>query len=183
MTLAAIKKLDAGQGEKIPTIDEVFTLFREQAPSGTDMVLDIHGEKSTMYDTLIAALNKYDLFDRAFVEVSSPKKAQEMRARPNGGRKLHFAMWVSNSVSKFNGALKSDIIERIHAKPQLISKADQARNHQPSKTLILGTVNKSDVQENTEGWKLVKDALNKIDGINTNDPEYILSHIKDIEQR
>ncbi len=178
MTLAEIKKLDAGQGEKIPTIDDIFYLFSQQAPSGTAMVLDIHGENSIMYDTLIRALKKYNLFDRTFVEVSGPQQAKAMRARPNGGRQVHFAMWVSNRVSEFNKALNADIIERIHARPQLIEKADQVRKHRPPKKLILGTVNKIDIQKNTERWKLVKDALNKIDGINTNDPEYIFSHIK-----
>lgn len=179
MMLSEIKKLDAGKGEKVPTVHEIFSLFNKEAPEGTYIVLDIHGEHKIMYDSLIAALNKYQLFDRTFIEVTDPQVAFEMHNRPNGGEKVRFAMWVNKHISRFEMALTSDLIERIHAKPEMIILVDEMHKLKPYKKLILGGLNKIDIENNTDNWKYVKDALDKIDGINTDYPKYMRDYIKE----
>ena len=169
MTLAEIKTLDAGShfspayaGEQVPTLDEVFQLFSTQAPAKAILSIDTKVEQPEMYDTLIDLLKRYNLFDRAYIEVSNSGVAEAIRGRD---ARVRFAVWAPSN-SDIDTALSYAPFERIHTQALRANRADEV--HTTGKKLI--------ARVNTEEeWRQVRSYA--IDGINTDYPLFMLNLI------
>lgn len=79
--LAEIRQLDAGQGEKIPTLDEVFQLVK---PASTWLCVEIKGEDQAselaITEAVVQALDQAAFVERTIVTSFSPTALLKARA-------------------------------------------------------------------------------------------------------
>ena len=74
MTLAEVRRLDAGQGERIPTLDEVLDLVRGR----TRILVELKVPQA--WPLVVAALRARDMLEDAIVTCSDPAPLREVRA-------------------------------------------------------------------------------------------------------
>ena len=72
-TLSDLKELDAGEGERIPTVEEVLELGKDR----TKFVLEL--KQDGVEDKVISLLNKYDLLEDVFIVSFKPKRLRMIK--------------------------------------------------------------------------------------------------------
>ena len=163
MTVSQLKALDAGSyfnstyaGEAIPTLDEIFALFVSQAPADAFISIDTKVENAILYAGLVALLDQYALFDRAYIEVSSTTVADEIRAVDP---RVQLAVWRVDGQA-IEAASDYPFFERIHAPAEQLTLYETVR---ASDMIFALTVNSAST------WNQVRSV--PIGGIITDYPE------------
>ncbi|MCP4407591.1 MAG: hypothetical protein GY807_07490 [Gammaproteobacteria bacterium] len=171
MTLEQIKRLDAGshfsrsyKGERIPTLEEVFDLFIAQAPDNVIMSIDTHAESASMYEPLIELLQRYDLFERTFIEVTDTRVGDALRLRDN---RVQLAVWAPSN-REIDAAIDYPHYQQIKTRSRYAGRVGDV--HNADKTLIAFVNSDGDI-------KTIRNF--DIDGINTDRPEQMLSEFDD----
>ena len=112
MTLAEIRQLDAGNwfdlrfnGEKVPTLEEVFKLIRERQRTPVTIALNMKVISPGIEKNIIRLVEKYELFDQlcAFGQPSDSSRRFK-QANP----KLQTTVYLNNNEAEQFGAALQD---------------------------------------------------------------------------
>jgi glycerophosphoryl diester phosphodiesterase len=171
MTLAAIKKLDAGSwfdpafvGERIPTIDEVFALIAEYPNARVLIAVDLKaGDTNVERDTVKLAV-KHKILDRLLFigrTISNTDVRQRLRTANN---KTQIAR-VANNAKEFPASLEDRIANWVYVR-YVPSPDEVQRVHAAGKRVFIAGATVAG--QKPDNWRRVTAA--KVDAILTDYP-------------
>ena len=94
-TLAELKRLDAGNGEQIPTLRELFALVKDHPTMTLDLEFKeypVNGREEVAYDTcdkILAMVEEYNFADRCVINSFSQKLNEYIYIKYDGKYKQH----------------------------------------------------------------------------------------------
>ena len=148
MTLAEIRKLDAGSwihprytGLKVPTLEEVFLLVRQQQRVPVTLGLNMKNnlaigqpEQPGIERRVVDLVARYDLLDQVFVFGQPRESSQRFKEI---SPKIRTTAWIVRSSDEFAGALKEPLADCIWV--TFVPTRDQMRRaHAQGKEVWLG---------------------------------------------
>jgi len=160
--LAALKELDAGEGQQIPTLDEVF------ATVGGKMLINVEltnykTRDDALVDKVAEVVNQHNLAEKIIFSSFLPKnlkRASELLPQtPRGLLALpNFLGWITRRI-----LFKRRDCQALHPELKDVSQKEIARVHAMGRRIHVWTVNKAEDMRRLADWG--------VDGIFTDDPE------------
>ncbi|MBT4865899.1 MAG: hypothetical protein HON53_12405 [Planctomycetaceae bacterium] len=171
MTLAAIKKLDAGSwfdpafaGERIPTIDEVFALIAEYPKVPVLIAVDLKTDDDNVERDTVKLAEKHRILDRLLFigrTISNADVRQRLRAADN---KSQIAR-VANNAKEFPASLEDKTANWVYVR--YIPTPDEVqRVHAAGKRVFIAGATVAGQQP--DNWRKVTAA--KVDAVLTDYP-------------
>ena len=116
MTLAEIRKLDAGSwfdrrfdGEKVPTLEEVFKLTRERQRTPVTIALNMKVISPGIEKNIVQLVEKYELFDQLCAFGQSSDSSHRFK---QANSKLQTTVYLNNSeADQFRRALQDPLAD------------------------------------------------------------------------
>jgi glycerophosphoryl diester phosphodiesterase len=161
-TLEEIKKLDAGKGEKIPTLKEVIEFVKDKVR----LIIELKEEGTE--DKVVELIKRYDMFDSAYV-ISFwhmlVKKIKEMDSRIKTGV-LMVGCPVDTCIAR-SASADALVMNYAFVNKELVYKA-----HQEGLKVFIWNINDRD---------MLKPYVDMgVDGIGSNDPRILVEYFKSV---
>ena len=162
LSLASLQKLDAGDGQRIPTLDEVF------ASVGGKMLINVEltnykTRDDQLVEKVIEVIKKHDLAEMIIFSSFLPKNlkraAELLPQTPRGLLALpNFLGWITRNI-----LFKKRDCQALHPELRDASKKEIDRVHRMGRRVHIWTVNDPEDMRRLVDWG--------VDGIFTDDPE------------
>ncbi len=162
LNLAALQKLDAGEGQRISTLDEVFESVGGQLLINVELT-NYTTRDDKLVDKVVEVVKKHNLANGIIFSSFLPKNlnraAELLPQTPRGLLALpNFSGWiVRNFIFRFGN------YQALHSKLINISSRQIQRTHRMGRRVHAWTVNKADAMRRLADWG--------VDGIITGDPQ------------
>ncbi len=162
LSLASLQELDAGEGQRIPTLDEVF------ASVGKDLYINVEltnygAPNDALVDKVVEVIEKHALQERilfsSFFAKNLTRAAQLLPDTPRGLLALSGALGIWARSFGF----RSKDYQAIHPNMKNVTEKMIARAHQRGQRVHVWTVNTTDEMRYLAAWGA--------DGIFTDDPK------------
>lgn len=162
-TLAELKKLDAGKGEKIPTLQEVIDLIRDK-----DIFLQIELKESNMQRHLLDLIQKNNLEERVMIISFLHEELRKIKElNPNIKTGILIGQKSIDPLERLR-QVRADAVSMRHT---LVNKRLVERLHQNNIELTVWVVNEP---------RDVRRAINLgVDIIGTDKPDLVISQLND----
>lgn len=161
LSLAELRKLDAGRwyasdfaGQRVPTLDEVFTLLREMKEPRLVVAVDLKLDDETAEADIVGLAAKHKVLDqlvfigRAISEPSVRKKLRAANARTH-------AAALANTATELPEALKAPDADWVYTR--FVPTPEQAtRIHQEGKRVLVS--GQTVMGHERDNWRLAKEA-------------------------
>ncbi|TSA11512.1 MAG: glycerophosphodiester phosphodiesterase [Deltaproteobacteria bacterium] len=161
-TLEEIKKLDAGKGEKIPTLEEVIEFVKDKVR----LIIELKEEGTE--DKVVELIKRYNMFDSAYI-ISFwhmlVKKIKEMDSRIKTGVLL-VGCPVDACMAR-SASADALVMNYAFVNKELVDKA-----HQEGLKVFIW---------NIDDWDMLRPYVDMgVDGIGSNDPRILVEYFKSV---
>ncbi len=162
LELASLQKLDAGGGQHIPTLAEVFSAV------GRDLYINVEltnytTSKDALVDKVVDVIKRYDMQGRilfsSFLAKNLKRAAELLPGTPRGLLALPTGLGVFARTFGF----RSDVYQAIHPSIRNLTEGMITSAHQRGQRVHVWTVNTADQMQKLANWG--------VDGIFTDDPQ------------
>jgi len=159
-TLEEIKKLDAGKGEKIPTLEEVIEFVKDKVR----LIIELKEEGTE--DKVVELIKRYNMFDRAYI-ISfwhiAVKRIKEMESRTKTGVLL-VGCPVDACIAR-SASADALVMNYAFVNKELVYKA-----HQEGLKVFIWNIDDRD---------MLKPYVDMgVDGIGSNDPRVLVEYFR-----
>lgn len=161
-TLAELKKFDAGKGEVIPTLREVFELVKNK-----DIVLQVELKSQNSEVAAIKLIEEYNYDDRVILISFHPKMLKNAKTI---NPRIKTGILVGDDLIDPIQLIKRTRADRIHINFRRVTKKLVNHLHKKGIKIIVWTV---DDPEDIE--KMIKLG---VDGICSNKPDLVISELR-----
>ena len=169
LSLASLQKLDAGDGQRIPTLDEVFDSVGKLLLINVELT-NYTTRDDQLVDKVVEVVKKHNLGENILFSSFLPKNlkraAELLPQTPRGILALpKFSGWiVRNFIFRFGN------YQALHPKLINISPQQIQRTHRMGRRVHAWTVNQADDMRRVADWG--------VDGIITADPELAIKTLR-----
>ena len=165
LSLAALKELDAGEGQKIPTLDEVFSTVGGKILINVELT-NYKTRDDQLVDKVVEVVKKHNLAEKIIFSSFLPKNltraAELLPQTPRGLLALpNFLGWFVRNI-----LFKRGNYQALHPELRDARKKSIASTHHMGRRVHVWTVNKAEDMRRLADWG--------VDGIFTDDPELAL---------
>ena len=157
LTLAELKKLDAGswfspafQGERIPTIEEVFQLLARYPRAEVLVAVDIKQDDQQVERELVQMAQRYSVLDRLLF-IGRTIGDTEVRMRLYQTNKLAHIAHVAHNREELDGSINDPLADWVYVR-YLPSRMDVERIHKKGKRVFIA--GKTVSGEELANWKV-----------------------------
>jgi glycerophosphoryl diester phosphodiesterase len=169
LSLATLKELDAGNGQKIPTLDEVFASVGGQLLINVELT-NYTTKKDQLVDKVVEVIKKHDLAESILFSSflsKNLKRAEELLPQtPRGLLALpNFLGWITRKVIFRFGAYQA-----LNPALKNTTKKQVSAVHGIGRKVYSWTVNEADDMRQLAAWA--------VDGIITDDPELAIKILR-----
>lgn len=169
LSLGALKELDAGNGQHIPTLDKVFAAVGGQLLINVELT-NYTTKKDQLVDKVVEVIKKHDLADSIIFSSFLPKnlkRAEELLPQtPRGLLALpNFLGWVTRKIIFRMGAYQA-----LNPSLKNTTKKQISAVHNMGRKVYTWTVNEADDMRQLAAWG--------VDGIITDDPQLAIEILR-----
>ncbi len=162
LSLAALKELDAGEGQRIPTLDEVFESVGGKILINVELT-NYKTRDDNLVDKVVEVVKKHNLAEgiifSSFIPKNLNRAAELLPQTPRGLLALpSFLGWIVRNI-----LFKKGDYQALHPKLENASKKQFEAIHRMGRRVHVWTVNDPDDMRRLADWG--------VDGIFTDDPE------------
>lgn len=169
LRLAALRELDAGEGQRIPTLDEVFASLGGQLLINVELT-NYTTRDDQLVDKVVEVVKKHNLADgiifSSFLPKNLKRAAELLPQTPRGLLALpNFSGWIVR-----NFIFRSGDYQALHAKLINVSPQQIQRTHRMGRRIHVWTVNQADDMQRLADWG--------VDGIITGNPQLAVKTLR-----
>ena len=169
VSLAELKKLDAGswfdiayRNERVPTLEETFSLIQKRKQGPTLIALNIKHITRAGERTLIRLMDEYDMFGISFAFDQSDDVSKRLK-------QLDSRLLVGQNVSRslIAGVLKEDFVD-VFLLSDTPTKTEVVKLHEHQKLALFNYAGAGDARRSPVAWRQARAA--GVDGMLTDYP-------------